>query len=72
MKSIILPNGLTLRTANNLKKAGVPINKRAVIKAIKDGTLYPHCVSRHYGIETHRQVCVWAGVNPRGPWRGPS
>jgi hypothetical protein len=65
MKSIILPNGLTLRTANCLKRAGVPINKRAVFKAIKEGTLYPHCIARHYGIETHRQVCVWAGVDPR-------
>jgi hypothetical protein len=64
MKSIILPNGLTLRTANCIARAGVPVNKKEVIKALKNGTLYPHCIPRHYGIETHRQVCVWAGVDP--------
>jgi hypothetical protein len=64
MRSIILPNGLTKRTADCLTRAGVPLNKKAVLKALKDGTLYPHCVPRHYGIDTHKEVCDWAGIDP--------
>jgi hypothetical protein len=67
MKSIILPNGLTLRTANCLARIGVPVNKKAVLKAIKDGTLYPHCIPRHYGIATHKEICRWAGVEEGSP-----
>ena len=62
MKSIILPNGLTRRTADCIKRVGVKVNKKAVIKAIKDRTLYANCIPRHYGPATHREVCRWAGV----------
>jgi hypothetical protein len=64
MKSIILPNGLTKRTAGCIERAGVKVNKKAVIKALKDGKLYPECIPRHYGPKTHREVCQWAGVDP--------
>jgi len=64
MKSIILPNGLTRRTADCIKRVGVKVNKKAVIKAIRDGTLYTNCIPRHYGPATHREVCSWAGVEP--------
>jgi hypothetical protein len=64
MKSIILPNGLTLRTADCIKRAGVPVTKKAVVKAIRDGMLYPNCIPRHYGPATHREVCRWVGVDP--------
>jgi hypothetical protein len=64
MKSILLPNGLTKRTADCLTRAGVAVNKKAVIKALKDRTLYPHCIPRHYGPDTHREVCDWAGIDP--------
>lgn len=64
MKSIILANGLTQRTADSIARAGVRVNKKAVITAIKNGTLYPHCVPRHYGIASHKEVCRWLGVDP--------
>jgi hypothetical protein len=64
MKLIILPNGLTQRTAGCLAKAGVPVNKKAVMKALRNGTLYPNCIPRHYGPVTHQEVCRWAGVDP--------
>jgi hypothetical protein len=63
MKSIILPNGLTRRTADCLTRVGIPINKKAVLKALRDGTLYPHCIPRHYGVASHQEVCRWAGVD---------
>lgn len=63
MKSIILPNGLTRRTTTCLTKAGIPIEKEAIIKALKDGTLYPYRNPRNYGKCTHREVCRWAGVD---------
>jgi len=64
MKSIILPNGLTRRTADCLTRVGVPVNKKAVIKALKAGTLYPNCIPRHYGPVTHMEVCRWVGIDP--------
>jgi hypothetical protein len=64
MKSIMLANGLTKRNADCLAKIGVPVNKKAVAKALKDGTLFVACIPRHYGPQTHREVCAWAGVDP--------
>jgi hypothetical protein len=64
MKPIILPNGLTKRTADCIAKARVPVNKKAVIKALKDGTLYLNCIPRHYGPDTHKEVCRWVGIDP--------
>jgi hypothetical protein len=64
MKSIMLPNGLTKRNADCLVRAGVAVNKKAVAKALQDGTLHVHCIPRHYGPRTHREVCAWAGVDP--------
>ena len=63
MKSIILSNGLTRKTTNCLTKAGIPIEKKAIIDALKNGTLYPYRNPRHYGKYTHREVCRWAGVD---------
>ncbi|HZI32328.1 MAG TPA: hypothetical protein VFF11_08290 [Candidatus Binatia bacterium] len=63
MKSIILSNGLTRRTTNCLTKAGIPIEKKAIIKALQNGTLYPHLSPRNYGKYTHREVCRWAGIS---------
>ena len=64
MNSIILPNGLKKRAADCVTRAGVPLNKKAVLKALQDGILYPHCVPRHYGINIHKDVCAWVGVEP--------
>jgi hypothetical protein len=72
MKAIILPNGLTKRTADCIIKAGVQVNKKAVAKALKDGTLYLNCIPRHYGPETHLEVCRWAGVDPSSLLTGSS
>lgn len=63
MKPIKLPNGLTRKTANCLTKAGIPIEKKAIIKALKNGTLYPHRNPRNYGKYTHREICRWAGID---------
>ena len=62
MKSNILDIGLSRRTANCLSEAGIPIEKGAIIEALKNGKLYPHLHPRNYGKYTHREVCRWAGV----------
>jgi hypothetical protein len=62
MKASILPNGLTRKTTNCLTKAGIPIEREFIIKALKDGTLYPHRNPRNYGKYTHREICRWAGI----------
>jgi hypothetical protein len=64
MRRIMLANGLKKRTAHSITRAGVPVTKKAVLKALKDGTLYPHCVPRHYGPNTHQEVCDWVGIKP--------
>ena len=63
MKSIILPSGLSRRTVNCLTKAGIPIEKAAVIRALNNGTLCPYRNTRHYGKITHREVCRWVRVD---------
>jgi len=64
MKSIMLANGLTKRNADCLAKVGVPVNKKAVAQALKNGTLFVNCIPRHYGPQTHLEICEWAGVDP--------
>ena len=56
MKPISFPSGLTRRTANCLTKAGIPIEKKAIIKALKNGTLHPHRSPRNY-FKTSLQQC---------------
>jgi hypothetical protein len=63
MKPTSFPSGLTRKTANCLTKAGIPIEKKAIIKALKNGTLYPHRNPRNYGKYTHREVCRWASID---------
>ena len=65
MKPISFPSGLTKKTINCLTKAGIPIEKKAIIKALKNGTLYPHRKSRNYGKYTHREVCRCERVDPK-------
>jgi hypothetical protein len=72
MKFLILPNGLTRRTANCLTKAGIPIEKATIIKALQDGTLYPHLNPRNYGKYTHWEVCRWARIDKSTLSKGPS
>jgi hypothetical protein len=63
MKSPKLEIGLTTRTVNCLTKAGIPIEKKAILDALKNGTLFPHRNPRNYGKYTHREVCRWAGID---------
>ena len=64
MTSRLLPNGLSRRTNRCLLNAGIPINKKAVIRALKTGKLYPDWWPPNYGKKTHWEVCLWAGVDP--------
>jgi len=63
MKPIMFPSGLTRRATNCLTKAGIPIEKKIIIKALKNGMLYPHRNPRNYGKYTHREVCRWADID---------
>ena len=63
MTPIRFSSGLTRKTVNCLTKAGIPIEKKTIIKALKNGKLYPHRNPRNYGKYTHREVCRWAGVD---------
>lgn len=71
MKSRLLPNGLSRRTNRCLTLAGIPINKPAIIRALKSGKLYPFHWPPNYGPFTHYEVCDWAGIDrntlPREP-----
>jgi hypothetical protein len=62
MKPIKLQNGLTQKTVNCLTKAGIPIKKKAILNALKSGTLFPHRNPRNYGKYTHREICRWLGI----------
>lgn len=64
MASRLLPNGLSRRTNRCLFKAGIPINRKVIVRALKAGKLFPYCWPPNYGKKTHREVCCWAGVDP--------
>ena len=75
MKSRLLPNGLSRRTNRCLALAGIPINKRVIIRALKSGKLYPFHWPPNYGQFTHFEVCDWAGIDrhtlpPEPPRKG--
>jgi len=63
MKSKPFPNGLSKRTNRCLSNAGVPIDKQAIIRALKTGRLYPFRWPPNYGKYTHTEVCRWADVD---------
>lgn len=65
MKSKLLPNCLSRRTNRCLASAGIPIDQKFVIRALKTGKLYPFHWPPNYGKKTHEEVCRWAGVDPR-------
>jgi hypothetical protein len=62
MKPTNFPTGLT-KTLYCLTKAGIPIAKEAILKALTNGILYPHRCPRDYGKYTHREVCRWVGFD---------
>jgi len=65
MKSRPLPNGLSRRTNRCLVNAGIAINKKAIVRALKTGQLYPFHWSPNYGKYTHVEVCHWAGIDAK-------
>ena len=64
MKSKHLPNCLPKRINSLLTKAGIPIEKKAIIHALLTGKLYVYHWPANYGKFTHRDVCQWAGIDP--------
>ncbi|HXT41545.1 MAG TPA: hypothetical protein VN887_16180 [Candidatus Angelobacter sp.] len=46
-----------------MTKAGIPIAKKAIIKALKTGKLYPYRWPPNYGKYTHVEVCRWVGTD---------
>jgi hypothetical protein len=57
-------NGLSYRTNNFLKFAGIPATKAAVLKSLKNGDLTPTKRPLGYGKMTHAELCRWVGVTP--------
>lgn len=55
--------GLSYRAWRTLNRAGLPITKKAVIKALKSGRLSPTKGPSGYGPITHAEICRWAGVD---------
>jgi len=64
MNSKLLANGLSKRTNNLLFKAGIAIEKSAIVQALKAGKLQVYRWPPNYGKYTHREVCQWAEVDP--------
>jgi hypothetical protein len=58
-------NGLSARATRCLLNAGIAINKKAIIRALKSGELRPFCWPPNYGTITHLEVCRWAGIDPK-------
>jgi len=55
---------LPKRVISLLTKAGMPIEKEAIVQALRTGKLYPFLWPANYGKFAHRDVCQWAGVDP--------
>jgi len=64
MKLKLPDNGLPKRINSLLTKAGIPIEKKAIVHALQTGKLYVYHWPPNYGRYTHRDVCQWAGVDP--------
>jgi hypothetical protein len=57
-------NGLSYRTNNILKYAGIPATKAVVLESLKNGSLTPTKRPIGYGKATHAELCRWVGVTP--------
>jgi hypothetical protein len=57
-------NGLSYRTNNILKYAGIPATKAAILESLKNGNLTPTKRPIGYGKTTHAELCRWVGVTP--------
>jgi hypothetical protein len=57
-------NGLSYRTNNFLKSAGIPATKAVVLQSLMNGNLTPTKRPIGYGKVTHAELCRWVGVTP--------
>ena len=55
--------GLSYRTNNFLKSAGIPATKAVVLESLKNGSLTPTKRPIGYGKVTHAELCRWVGVS---------
>jgi hypothetical protein len=67
-----LQNALSNRTTRCLVNAGVAVNKRAIVHALRSGQLFPYYWPPNYGRLTHVEVCRWAGIDPKALPTAPS
>jgi hypothetical protein len=65
MKAKKSANGLSARANRCLLNAGISIDKKVIICALKSGKLRPFRWPPSYGSITHFEVCLWAGINPK-------
>jgi hypothetical protein len=65
MKAKKSANGLSARANRCLLNGGIPIDKKAIVRALKSGKLRPFRWPPNYGSITHFEVCHWAGINPK-------
>lgn len=72
MKSRPLLNGLSRRTNRCLANAGIAINKKVIVHALKTGKLYPFRWPPNYGKYTHIEVCRWVGIDAKALSSPPS
>jgi hypothetical protein len=54
--------GLPSRARSCLAAAGIPLDRQAVLHALRTGALSWR--TPFYGLYTHRDVCIWLGVDP--------
>ena len=73
MKTTPPANGLSVRANRCLAKAGIAIDKAALLHLLQTGQLFPFHWPAAYGSKTHQEVCRWAGVDPHTlPQRVPA
>ena len=58
------PQGLPKRIETLLTKAGIPIEKNAIVDALGSGKISLNHWPPSYGLISHRKLCSWAGVDP--------
>ena len=59
----VIENGLSARANHCLFRAGIPAEKPAVMQALQTGALRPGICPVNYGIQTHAELCRWAGID---------
>jgi hypothetical protein len=57
MKTNKSANGVSARANRCLLNAGISVDKKVIIRALKSGKLRPFCWPPNYGTFTHFEVC---------------